>query len=510
MKCPNCGNENPPDYLFCDECGARLIGNDIAAATGGEGGDMQPQDAMGGDSGGGNSDTTQSNVDSPIASYGDYNVGAGLGTGETVSQGVEQATEQPGSTDAGASIEPAASVPVTEDTVSTGQTTAQDAADGIKPLQSIAQADYSDAGGSDAEGSDAEATSTYQDAEAGISGVADDARNAVDDGIAAVGGADWTSSAAPDYADESVPAPSSGGDDASPAPEGNAWASHALSLLDQAQGALSSGDWGAFGNNMNDLRAALQNVAGGVADTLAQPQSSAPAPSTQEPTADVDNAESTWTAGSSGSSWSGAEDTSSAPVAGEYEPYAPTPITAAPQASDQDMGAGTSPEPSYMGMNEPVQQADSTASAGMVDNNISAPVQDTTLPPAIQPISISSTNSGPMPSSASAGNGARLILISSGAEMALPDQEEITVGREDPSSGIFPDVDLTPHGGEDGGVSRRQARLLHVGDDYFVEDLQSTNFTKLDGQRLPAHVRERLDDGARLDFGRVAMIFRRG
>jgi len=104
---------------------------------------------------------------------------------------------------------------------------------------------------------------------------------------------------------------------------------------------------------------------------------------------------------------------------------------------------------------------------------------------------------------------ARLVVISTGAELSLPEQEEITVGREDPSSGIFPDVDLTPYGGEDGGVSRRHARLLHIGDDYFVEDLQSTNYTKLDGQRLPAHVRERLEDGARLDFGRVAVIFRR-
>src|SRR5215210_962296 len=25
MRCPNCGNENPPDYMFCDECGARLM-----------------------------------------------------------------------------------------------------------------------------------------------------------------------------------------------------------------------------------------------------------------------------------------------------------------------------------------------------------------------------------------------------------------------------------------------------------------------------------------------------
>src|SRR5437588_13029536 len=24
MRCPSCGNENPDDYTFCDECGARL------------------------------------------------------------------------------------------------------------------------------------------------------------------------------------------------------------------------------------------------------------------------------------------------------------------------------------------------------------------------------------------------------------------------------------------------------------------------------------------------------
>src|SRR4029079_355428 len=105
--------------------------------------------------------------------------------------------------------------------------------------------------------------------------------------------------------------------------------------------------------------------------------------------------------------------------------------------------------------------------------------------------------------------GARLVMISTGAEMPLPQQEEITVGREDPSSGIFPDIDLTPYGGEYGGVSRRHARMLHVAGDYFIEDLQSTNYTKLDGQRLPARVREKLEDGARIDFGRVAVIFRR-
>src|SRR4051794_7529570 len=35
MRCPNCGNENPDDYTFCDECGAKLTAQDEAtdAAT---------------------------------------------------------------------------------------------------------------------------------------------------------------------------------------------------------------------------------------------------------------------------------------------------------------------------------------------------------------------------------------------------------------------------------------------------------------------------------------------
>src|SRR5689334_2224911 len=38
IRCPNCGNENPDDYAFCDECGARLTPTaDAGATTMGEG-----------------------------------------------------------------------------------------------------------------------------------------------------------------------------------------------------------------------------------------------------------------------------------------------------------------------------------------------------------------------------------------------------------------------------------------------------------------------------------------
>src|SRR5689334_15222889 len=33
IRCPNCGNENPDDYAFCDECGARLTSDGGVDAT---------------------------------------------------------------------------------------------------------------------------------------------------------------------------------------------------------------------------------------------------------------------------------------------------------------------------------------------------------------------------------------------------------------------------------------------------------------------------------------------
>ncbi len=106
--------------------------------------------------------------------------------------------------------------------------------------------------------------------------------------------------------------------------------------------------------------------------------------------------------------------------------------------------------------------------------------------------------------------GPRLILVASGAEVPLPATEEILIGREDPVSGVYPAVDLTPHGGEEGGVSRRHARLLVEGGNYFVEDLDSTNFTFVNKQKLAPGTRQPVSDGDEIRCGRVAMILKTG
>jgi predicted nucleic acid-binding Zn ribbon protein len=106
--------------------------------------------------------------------------------------------------------------------------------------------------------------------------------------------------------------------------------------------------------------------------------------------------------------------------------------------------------------------------------------------------------------------GPRLVVVSSGAEIPLPTREEILIGREDPVSGIFPEVDLTPHGGEEGGVSRRHARLYVEGADYHIEDLDSTNFTFINKQKLAANTRQALGDGDEIRCGRVALVLKAG
>lgn len=104
--------------------------------------------------------------------------------------------------------------------------------------------------------------------------------------------------------------------------------------------------------------------------------------------------------------------------------------------------------------------------------------------------------------------GPRLVVVASGAEIPLPAGDEILIGREDPVSGVFPQVDLTPHGGEEGGVSRRHARLMFDGVNYSVEDLDSTNFTFVNKQKLTPGTPLPIRDGDEMRCGRVALVLK--
>lgn len=101
----------------------------------------------------------------------------------------------------------------------------------------------------------------------------------------------------------------------------------------------------------------------------------------------------------------------------------------------------------------------------------------------------------------------RLTVESDSAVFDLAGKSEVIIGREDPISNIYPEVDLTPHGGEEGGVSRVHAKLLINNGQYLVEDENSTNFTYINRQRLQPKVPTPIKDGDELRLGRVVLKF---
>ncbi|WP_151756056.1 FHA domain-containing protein [Dictyobacter vulcani] len=103
---------------------------------------------------------------------------------------------------------------------------------------------------------------------------------------------------------------------------------------------------------------------------------------------------------------------------------------------------------------------------------------------------------------------ARLVVEADNQEFDLSGKEIITIGREDPVSNIYPDVDLTPHGGEDGGVSRLHARIFVENGQYLLEDENSTNFTFLNRQRLAGKTPTPLHDNDEVRLGRVLLRFK--
>ncbi|MBC8160999.1 MAG: zinc ribbon domain-containing protein [Roseiflexaceae bacterium] len=114
----------------------------------------------------------------------------------------------------------------------------------------------------------------------------------------------------------------------------------------------------------------------------------------------------------------------------------------------------------------------------------------------------------PVAEAAPAPKGARLVVEANHAEIPLvANKAELIIGREDPISGIFPEVDLTPYGGEGGGVSRQHAKLLNNNGQWSLVDLNSTNYTRLDGTKLEPNTPTAISDGARIQLGRIVVVF---
>ncbi len=96
---------------------------------------------------------------------------------------------------------------------------------------------------------------------------------------------------------------------------------------------------------------------------------------------------------------------------------------------------------------------------------------------------------------------ARIIVLSSGQPFPL-DRDVMVVGRQDPTLGIFPEINLA-----DKTVGRRHAYLRNQQGQFTVEDLNALNKTRLNGVTLTPYEERMLKDGDVLRFGSVEVRF---
>lgn len=106
-----------------------------------------------------------------------------------------------------------------------------------------------------------------------------------------------------------------------------------------------------------------------------------------------------------------------------------------------------------------------------------------------------------------AANAERLRHESSGIEFPLSAGAETMIGRRDPVTGIFPEVDLSPVDPQR-AVSRRHAKILRrEGKFYLSEEIGTMNGTFVNQARLEKGVPAEVRSGDELRFGVVALRF---
>lgn len=163
--------------------------------------------------------------------------------------------------------------------------------------------------------------------------------------------------------------------------------------------------------------------------------------------------------------------------------------------------AGAAPAFLKAGLDEAQKALEQTeAELAALRGEAVVPVLATASAPASAPAAV--------PPAAAPAAAPRLVLVTDGQELRLPTgKTEIIVGREDPVSQIFPEIDLTQHGGESGGVSRQHARISQQNGQWTIVDLDSTNYTRVDGARIEPNTPTPIQDGTQIHFGRVAVVF---
>ena len=99
----------------------------------------------------------------------------------------------------------------------------------------------------------------------------------------------------------------------------------------------------------------------------------------------------------------------------------------------------------------------------------------------------------------------RLLVLNSGRTIFCPMKEVLLIGRSDAAGGVFPEVDLSQDNGYMAGISRRHARIIRRGDEFYLEDLNSMNGTYLNRSKLAAHTPVAFQDGDEIRLGNLVL-----
>lgn len=96
-------------------------------------------------------------------------------------------------------------------------------------------------------------------------------------------------------------------------------------------------------------------------------------------------------------------------------------------------------------------------------------------------------------------------IVGTSSIIRSPFKETMLIGRLDPQSNIYPEIDMGLYNGQHLGVSRRHAQLIARDNRITIEDLGSANGTYINGKLLVAHQPYRLREKDQITLGKIAL-----
>ncbi|HVU11510.1 MAG TPA: FHA domain-containing protein [Phototrophicaceae bacterium] len=101
-----------------------------------------------------------------------------------------------------------------------------------------------------------------------------------------------------------------------------------------------------------------------------------------------------------------------------------------------------------------------------------------------------------------------LTVVESGQIVSVPLGDRMVIGRDDNEGSHHLDIDLSKVDGVRYGLSRWHALFMHDAQGLFVEDLNSTNGTRINGYRIEAGRPYHLRNGDELELGTLRLTVR--